>query len=165
MSICFASVEDFVALISSSPGEGRASGCSCCTVEENEAQRKAVTRSPGRHAPARLAPWVPRPCGAGDTDDAVLGSSGPRWLSYRSSPVPGGAPRASQVKHSSSSQQVDAAVNPIHRWGNRGTERRRGLPEVTELRGSGTALCYCPTLSYEATCVTGTFWKARQGEQ
>lgn len=154
--LLYASVGDSVARISSSSGEGRPSRRPCCTDEETKAQRKCITSSPGRHASARLAPSVPGLCGKGGTDDAMLGPGGssPVFLCASKLPV---LPR----RNGSCSQHVDAAVSPFHRWRNRGTERWKDLPEVTEL--SWTALFFCPPLSYEASCVTGTFRKGGQG--
>ena len=52
--LLYVSVEDSVALISFSSGEGRASRRPCCTDEENEAQRKRIqggTRQGGTPQP------------------------------------------------------------------------------------------------------------------
>lgn len=38
-----------------------------------------------------------------------------------------------------------------------------GLALGDRAKSSGTALFFCPSLSYEASCVTGTFWKGGQG--
>lgn len=58
----------------------------------------------------------------------MLGPGG----SSPSSPVPVSSqcfPRRTEMR----SQHEIAAVSPFHRWRNRGTERWKDLPEVTEL--------------------------------